>query len=183
LYQCEHCGNDHLISPTEIDGYSVVERYDGKFWVKGDKHALRVSQVPSPEGTTLQDQDDVVIWFKFNILLQAVDELTQEHGHAGDATRQLRVVTAEVIRRSMFSRRLKNEETTPELLFGWYMVLKQFIEGANAGKWEHQENAQTEYVLVIKEIKGRGHAMPNQSVKLKPLDLVGEAVKPKRIGE
>ena len=134
-------------------------------------------RLPEDESKTLQGQDDVIIWTKFNVLLQAVDELTSEHGHAGDATRQLRVVTAEAIRRNMFGISVREREPTDEQLWTWYAVLKQFIEGVNTGEWDPVDSTEDQYRDVIGELKKRGHEMPAQVVRLEPLDLLGELTK------
>lgn len=134
-------------------------------------------RLPEDEGKTLQDQDDVIIWTKFNVLLQAVDELTSEHGHAGDATRQLRVVTAEAIKRDMFGISVRMRDPTDEKLWTWYVVLKAFIEGGNTGQWDPVDSTEDQYREVIVELKKRGHEMPAQVVRLEPLDLLGELTK------
>ncbi|MCK4962180.1 MAG: hypothetical protein KAS19_06830 [Anaerolineales bacterium] len=140
-------------------------------------------RLPQDKSKTLQDQDDAIIWMKFNVLLQGVDELTSEHGHAGDATRQLRVVTAEAIRRNMFGISVREREPTDEQLWTWYAILKQFIEGANTGQWDPVDgttgpgNQEDQYREVIVELKKRGHEMPAQVVRLEPLDLIGELTK------
>lgn len=126
---------------------------------------------------TLQSQDDVIIWLKFNVLLQGVEELTAEHGHAGDATRQLRIVTQEAVRRRMFETKVKKADPTDEQLWTWYMVLKQLIEGEAQGKWDPTEGSEDQYRLVIKTLKDRGHTMPAQVVRLEPLELIGELTK------
>lgn len=134
-------------------------------------------RLPEDKGKTLADQDDVTIWTKFNILLQAVDELTAEHGHAGDATRQLRVVTQEAVRRDMFGISVRKREPTDEQLWTWYALLKQLIEGVSAKKWEATEGTERQYREVVNAIKERGHEMPKQVIDMKPLDLIGELTK------
>jgi hypothetical protein len=154
---------------------------DGKEWVMGENNQpelvdkpVEKAILPHHEEATLQDQDDVVIWKKFNLLIQAVDELVQEHGHAGDASRQLRVVTAEVLRRDMIGFSVREREPGIEQLRTWYEITKQFIDGANAGKWKHVDGDERQYVEVVKAMLAKGQVMPSQRVGLEPLDLLGE---------
>lgn len=143
-----------------------------------EKKAMRIDRVILPDvgGETLQDQDDIIIWTKFNVLLQAVDELTAERGHAGDATRQLRVVTQECVRRKMFETCVAEREPTDEHLWTWYMVLKQLLEGESEDKWEKIGDANREYTVVVKALIERGHTMPEQNIDLEALDLLGEII-------
>ena len=143
-----------------------------------NRKAMKIDRVILPDagGATLQDQDDIIIWTKFNILLQAVDELTAEHGHAGDATRQLRVVTQECIRRKMFEICVAEREPTDEHLWTWYMVLKQVLKGESEGKWEKVGDVNREYTIVVKALMERGHTMPEQEIDLESLDLLGDII-------
>ena len=129
-------------------------------------------------GETLADQEDVTIWKKLQILLQGVAELTAEKGEAGDATRQLRLVVAEAIKRDMFGISVRKREPTDDLLWTWYEILKQFIEGVNAKKWDAVEGSEKQYREVVLALKERGHEMPKQEVRLEPLNLAGKLVKP-----
>jgi hypothetical protein len=139
--------------------------------------------LPEHKGT-LREQDDIVIWTKFNIVLQAVNELTIERGRAGDATRQLRVITAEAVRRDMFGFSVREREPEDAQLWTWYEVLKQFTEGANRGAWEHVVNEagesmdEKQYVEVCRALIDRGNEMPKQKIQVDPLDLLGDLVKP-----
>jgi hypothetical protein len=143
-----------------------------------DRKAMKVERVilPNHEEETLQDQDDIIIWTKFNILLQAVDELTAEYGHAGDATRQLRIVTQEAVRRGMFEARTTLGEPTDAHLWTWYEVLKQLLVGESEGKWEKIGDTNREYTIVVKALLERGHKMPRQHIDLEALDLLGEII-------
>lgn len=132
--------------------------------------------LPKHEGETLREQDDIIIWTKFNLLLQAVDELTAEFGSAGDATRQLRVVTQEAVRRGMFETRTTEGEPTDEQLWTWYAVLKQLLEGEGKGEWEKIGDTNREYTIVVKALLERGHTMPKQKIDLEALDLLGEII-------
>lgn len=138
--------------------------------------AIHDVKLPMHEGKTLQDQDDIVIWQKFQILLQAVDELTAEFGEAGDATRQLRVVTQECVRRGMFAISVNERKPTDELLWTWYMILKQLLEGERKGAWEEVGDTNREYTIVVKALLERGHTMPEQKIDLEALDLLGEII-------
>lgn len=161
-----------------MDEFKTIKDDEGEFYMKGDKRALKVERVllPDHDEENLSDQDDIVVWTKFNILLQAVDELTQEYGHAGDATRQLRVITEEVIRRNMFSFSVFEREPTDEQLWTWYDVMKQFIEGANNGKWQHIKGDGRQYTEIVKELKARGHEMPKQQTRVDPLLVSGRLI-------
>lgn len=139
--------------------------------------------LPKDSGKTLADQDDSTIWLKFNILLQAVDELTTEHGHAGKdkdgkkcPTTQLRIVTAELLRRDMFGISVREREPTDEQLWTWYEVTKQFIEGVSKKAWEAVEGTEKQYRELIAELKNRGHTMPAQTVQLEALDMMGTLI-------
>lgn len=139
--------------------------------------------LPKDSGKTLADQDDVTIWLKFNILLQAVDELTAEYGHAGkdkdgkkSPTTQLRIVTAELLRRDMFGISVREREPTDEQLWTWYEVTKQFIEGVSKKQWDAVEGTEKQYRELIADLKSRGHTMPAQSVQLEALDMLGKLI-------
>jgi len=142
------------------------------------KEAIRIDRVILPDvgGAALQDQDDIIIWTKFNILLQAVDELTAEHGHAGDASRQLRVVAQECVRRKMFEICVAERKPTNEHLWTWYEVLKQLLAGESEDKWEKVGDANREYTVVVKALMKRGHTMPKQEIDLESLDLLGKII-------
>jgi hypothetical protein len=140
--------------------------------------------LPKHKGKTLQDQDDIVIWTKFNVVLQAVDELTAEYGHAGDATRQMRIITQEAVRRDLIGISVREREPNDNQLWTWYEVLKQLVEGASQGKWGPVLDAKTgedlgerQYREVIFELKKRGHTMPSQVVQVEALDMLGELAK------
>ena len=143
-----------------------------------EKKAIKIDRVilPNHEGKTLADQDDIIIWTKFNILLQAVDELTAEHGHAGDASRQLRLITQEAVRRDMFGISIRDREPTDENLWSWYEVLKQLLAGERKGEWEETEGTDRQYTQVIHALKERGHEMPKQNIDLEALDMLGEII-------
>lgn len=182
------------------DEFEIKRDEEGEYYEKNGRKALRMDHVllPKGQGGTLQDQDDIVIWTKFNVLLQGVAELsTQEAGEyvseeelneiiakygtpAGDATRQLRVVTQECVRREMFERRvtLNDEENTDEVLLTWYIVLKQLLEGESEGKWETEGDTNREYTVVVKKLLERGVQMPAQTIELEALDVLGELIKP-----
>lgn len=153
------------------------ENKDSPFYEEGQK-SMKIDRVvlPDHEGERLEDQDDIVVWTKFNIILQAVAELHDEFGDAGDATRQLRVVVAEVIRRDMFGFSVREREPTDELLWTWYEVIKQFLEGANLGKWPHVEGDNRQYTEVVLALKARGHEMPKQALDVDPLLMIGRAI-------
>lgn len=114
--------------------------------------------------TNLNEQADSAIWFKFNLLLQAVDELTAEHGKAGDATRQLTVLSKEACRRGIFAYKIGEDEVSDDALWTWYEVLKQLIEG-----WPDTKGVIQQYGAVINELKSRGHKMPVQSANMHTL--------------
>lgn len=149
-----------------------------------EKKAMQVEKVilPDHEGETLQDQDDIIIWTKFNILLQAVVEVTDEFGSADEhegvanVTSQLRVVTQECVRRNFFEIAINDREPTVELLLTWHEVLKQLLAGEGKGEWEETEGTDRQYTLVIHALKERGYEMPRQNVKLEPLDMLGEII-------
>jgi hypothetical protein len=136
--------------------------------------------LPQSEGATLQDQDDVVIWQKFNILLQAAAEVVAEFGspleHEGVArvTTGLRIVVQEAVRREMFSRSVMLRDPNENQLRTWYEVLKQLVEGDNAGTWERVGDSEAEYRSVVLEMKQRGIEMPAQSITLESLDMQGD---------
>lgn len=159
----------------------IVKDETGESYRKDGKPVAIVSKVllPVGEGDTLQELGDIDIWLRFNVLLQGVDELTKERGEAGDATRQLRIVAQECVRRKMFERRVTlSDEVTDEHLWTWYTVLKQMVEGENLGKWEKVGDANREYTIVVKELLARGHTMPAQKIDLEALNVFGELVKP-----
>ncbi len=180
-----------------MEGFEAKQDELGEFYETDDgKRALKVDRVilPHHEGETLQDQDDVIIWRKFQILLQAVEELShQEPGEivspekleeiiakygtpAGDATRQLRLVTQEAVRRKMFSWSVKNRDPNDDQLFTWYEVLKQLVEGENDGRWDKVGDSNYEYTVIVKALLERGHKMPGQATDLEPLDLLGDII-------
>jgi hypothetical protein len=142
-----------------------------------------VTKLPKDGSKTLEDQNDAILWMKFNVLLQGVDELTKEYGEAGDATRQLRVVTAEIIRRDMFGISVRKRDPSDDQLWTWYTVLKAFIEGCNRKEWDAVDGTtgpgsqEEQYRVVILELKKRGHTMPSQVIDMEPLDLIGELTK------
>ncbi len=175
----------------------AVKDERGEYYVTDDgKRALKVERVilPHHEGETLQEQDDIIVWQKFQILLQAVEELShQEPGElvtpekleeiieeygtpAGDATRQLRVVTQEAVRRKMFSWSVVNRDPADEALWTWYEVLKQLVEGENNLRWEKVGDANHEYTVVVKALLERGHEMPRQETQVDPLLLDGKII-------
>lgn len=119
----------------------------------------------------LQEQSDMEVWTKYNICLQAVAELTEEHGSAGDATRQLRVLVTEACRRGLFAWSVAQRDPTDDQLWTWYEVLKQLVEG-----WPDTEGARSQYKLVIETLKERGHKMPTQSTDMMPLDMAGDII-------
>lgn len=144
--------------------------------------AMRLERVilPHHEGETLQDQDDIIVWQKFNILLQAAAEVIAEFGspdeHEGvkNVTTQLRVVVQECVRRGFFEIGIKEREPTVELLLTWHETLKQLLAGERKGTWEETEGTDRQYTLVIHALKERGHEMPRQDIKLETLDVLGE---------
>lgn len=142
----------------------------------GDKIKMEVERVilPKHEGDTLQDQDDIIIWTKFNICLQAVVELTDEFGDAGDATRQLRVITQEAVRRDLFGTSVREREPTDQQLWTWYEVLKQLLEGERKGDWDETEGTNRQYTETVHALKKQGQQMPAQAIGLEPLDLLGD---------
>ena len=115
---------------------------------------------------SIQEQSDAEVWFKFNLLLQLVDETTREFGHAGDATRQLNIVAQEACRRSLFAYKVNEDEVDDKVLWTWYEVLKQILEG-----WPDTKGAIHQYIAVINELKARGHKMPEQVANMKALIL------------
>lgn len=137
---------------------------------------VELVKLPKDDSATLQDQDDAILWQKLQILLQAVDELTAEHGDAGDATRQLRVITQECVRRDMFGFSIREREPGPEQLWTWYELLKQLLEGEVLGAWDKTEGTDKQYAEVISALKKSGETMPQQNVALKELEFTGEII-------
>lgn len=149
-----------------------------------DKKAMKIERVilPDHEGETLQDQDDIIIWQKYNILLQAASEVIDEFGspeeHEGvkNVTTQLRVLVQECVRRDMFGYSVREREPSIEQLLTWHEVLKQLLKGEVEGTWEETEGTDRQYTEVIHALKARGHEMPRQNVELESLDVLGEII-------
>ena len=120
---------------------------------------------------TIQQQSDMEIWQKYNIVLQGVAELIEEHGHAGKATRTLRMWASEACRRGLFAWSVAERKPTDDQLWTWYEILKQLVEG-----WPDTEGAGGQYKLVIETLKERGHKMPKQSTDMMPLDMAGDII-------
>lgn len=130
---------------------------------------------PRPLGggeAKLEDQPDQVIWLKWNLLLQIIDEAARDGKEPGDATRQLRVVTQEVVRRGLMTAEIKQIQDGH--LMTRYYVMEQLI-----GKYPKSENAQETWRMVIAEMKRRGIKPPDRIVEADALSLTNKMPKAK----
>lgn len=120
------------------------------------------------EGLESLPNDDV--WLRYNVLLQAVDELTRDHGHAGDASRQLRVISQEMCARKLFLYLI--DDINENQLMQRYLILDQLF-----AKWPETTNVEEQWRAVIEEMKSRDMTIPPRVVTVDPLLMAGRAVK------
>jgi hypothetical protein len=115
--------------------------------------------------------------FKFWTLIRVCNSIVDDDGSSefGDITRQLRVILSEMLRRNLFADESLAGRPTFELRT-FYEFIKQYIEGVNVGKFEEIENMEEQYRTVIQLLKNRGEEMPAQTVEVKHIDFMSEAL-------
>jgi hypothetical protein len=118
---------------------------------------------------TLPDDD---IWLRYNILLQAVDELHRDYGHAGDASRQLRIVSQEMSSRGLFLYMI--DDLNDDQIMQRYLILDQLF-----AKWPETPRVEEQWREVIEQMKTRDIAIPPRVVTVDPLLVAGRAIKGK----